>query len=76
VAMNKLVTTPITLNSSGTIFPLSILNHDFIFPISFNFSNFINYNANCRQESYFAYLFGVKEPGFYGAIVRSSFQSS
>ncbi|CAK9148955.1 unnamed protein product, partial [Ilex paraguariensis] len=21
-----------------------------------------------RQESYFAYLFGVKEPGFYGAI--------
>jgi hypothetical protein len=25
----------------------------------------------CRQESYFAYLFGVKEPGFYGAIVSS-----
>lgn len=24
-----------------------------------------------RQESYFAYLFGVKEPGFYAAIVRS-----
>ncbi|KAF9680455.1 hypothetical protein SADUNF_Sadunf06G0122900 [Salix dunnii] len=24
-----------------------------------------------RQESYFAYLFGVKEPGFYGAIVSS-----
>ena len=23
----------------------------------------------CRQESYFAYLFGVREPGFYGAIV-------
>lgn len=22
-----------------------------------------------RQESYFAYLFGVREPGFYGAIV-------
>lgn len=25
-----------------------------------------------RQESYFAYLFGVIEPGFYGAIVSSS----
>lgn len=24
-----------------------------------------------RQESYFAYLFGVREPGFYGAIVSS-----
>ncbi|WVZ25739.1 hypothetical protein V8G54_004283 [Vigna mungo] len=24
-----------------------------------------------RQESFFAYLFGVTEPGFYGAIVRS-----
>ncbi|KAK6915395.1 tRNA (adenine(58)-N(1))-methyltransferase non-catalytic subunit TRM6 [Dillenia turbinata] len=24
-----------------------------------------------RQKSYFAYLFGVKEPGFYGAIVNS-----
>jgi len=26
-----------------------------------------------RQESYFAYLFGVKEPDFYGAIVSSQF---
>lgn len=26
-----------------------------------------------RQESFFAYLFGVTEPGFYGAIVRSFF---
>jgi hypothetical protein len=24
-----------------------------------------------RQESYFAYLFGVREPGFYGAVVSS-----
>lgn len=28
-----------------------------------------------RQESYFAYLFGVREPGFYGAIDVSSGQS-
>lgn len=28
-----------------------------------------------RQESYFAYLFGVKEPGFYGAIDVRSGQS-
>lgn len=27
---------------------------------------------NCRQESFFAYLFGVREPGFYGAIVSVS----
>lgn len=25
-----------------------------------------------RQESYFAYLFGVTEPDFYGALVRDS----
>ncbi|MQL80443.1 hypothetical protein Taro_012890 [Colocasia esculenta] len=29
-----------------------------------------------RQESYFAYLFGVKEPGFYGAIDVSSGKST
>ncbi|CAM0946149.1 unnamed protein product [Alopecurus aequalis] len=28
-----------------------------------------------RQESYFAYLFGVREPGFYGAIDIASGQS-
>nr|GLL20651.1 xaa-Pro dipeptidase [Ipomoea trifida] len=28
-----------------------------------------------RQESYFAYLFGVKEPGFYGAIDVASGES-
>ncbi|KAL7096792.1 hypothetical protein ACP275_10G102000 [Erythranthe tilingii] len=28
-----------------------------------------------RQESYFAYLFGVKEPGFYGAIDIASGES-
>lgn len=28
-----------------------------------------------RQESYFAYLFGVREPGFYGAIVSFSCSS-
>lgn len=28
-----------------------------------------------RQESYFAYLFGVREPGFYGAIDTASGQS-
>ena len=30
----------------------------------------------CRQESNFAYLFGVVEPGFYGAIVSSPFFDS
>ncbi|XBJ07998.1 hypothetical protein VPH35_013417 [Triticum aestivum] len=28
-----------------------------------------------RQESYFAYLFGVREPGFYGAVDIGSGQS-
>lgn len=29
-----------------------------------------------RQESYFAYLFGVQEPEFYGAIVSLTIFSS
>ncbi|MCD9637945.1 hypothetical protein HAX54_021496 [Datura stramonium] len=29
-----------------------------------------------RQESYFVYLFGVEEPGFYGAIVRYDINKS
>ena len=29
----------------------------------------------CRQESYFAYLFGVVEPGFYRAIVSLAMEN-
>lgn len=40
----------------------------------FIYSRFMSFLDNSngiffRQESYFAYLFGVREPGFYGAIV-------
>ncbi|KAK1667462.1 hypothetical protein QYE76_055621 [Lolium multiflorum] len=34
-----------------------------------------DYEELFRQESYFAYLFGVREPGFYGAVDIASGQS-
>lgn len=37
---------------------------------------FTNFSLAYRQESYFAYLFGVIEPGFYGAIVRYDINKS
>lgn len=37
---------------------------------------FTNFSLAYRQESYFAYLFGVEEPGFYGAIVRYDINKS
>lgn len=58
-AKRKLVTALITPSSSGTDLRIFFKTKSYC----------ADNDGLCRQESYFAYLFGVKEPDFYGAIV-------
>jgi hypothetical protein len=60
-------TVPITLSSSGTRAEPKCLFCRYFLDVHVE----TQIGLCCRQESYFAYLFGVREPGFYGAIVSS-----
>lgn len=59
---------PLSINILCLVSPLHVVKVNFRTTIIYCIK-FLDDVMIHRQESYFAYLFGVREPSFYGAIV-------